>query len=1148
MNSAREGAPSAPSTEFDAHAQHSRGLARKITCSVVSIVTLGGIIIIALQVLLTFQAREEWASVINESMEEAEGDNLLKLARAKAGFVSENFDRVIESVLQLQSFAEGALAEAPEAMTVEAYLALNSGLEENVNETFDHSVWFIPNRSPDQVLAAGSSLEGLLDRSSLMDASFRGMQRQHDLVYLAVMDDPSAPDTSKINFQSYPGRSVSSYVNFTNDRECAKEYAGDDSVEVDYEPRCRPWYTRVVEDNIMGVSITNPYADASSDDSTISAAAPVFDSSLRMMGVIGLDIEPAGLNSSFTDLQVIGNEGYAYLLAPADGEGEERQVAFHKDLLVTQNRSSIYELDADLDKDEFGSILDAMDVECEGSRFYSRDDGKRWLLAWSHVDVGSLSSSASPPSSSSSLATSCSADDFIAVVTVSEEKILEASSNTEKEIRRVVILAILIMALVLLVIGCAMGCVAQFVASGITQPVNQLIDVVHSLNKLDFSRQAAGTWMVNDTFSPEVEELMEAFKSMSTVVKFANTTLASGEIAAAKALYVEALLLFTKLGNSRGVGIVNNNLGNVNAMEAAELVSEAARESDPARVKELVETAEGCYADAATNYKLAIGDTEMRCAAANQQDGGGSPSSTMYDGVDGREFGRDVEAHEPRLTEVEMNDDGDTSVAALYRQLADRKFNFALCLAAKGNSSVVMGGRSDPNAIDNARALLRQCIDLTFSSFLGDGSGESNVNVAKNDERRFGYPLQLSALEREQEGRSREAIRALEEAERAIESYDSRGTDDRPAATIVGATVAPPETSVTILRQRLLEAWGTHWVAAGYPEGAIDKYTQAVIGTGDIMDPDVVKTCLLGLRGLVSKDGDLGLSFSSEMLLALGLPSGAGQSPETLIAAIDSALARVAKEETLMVTKVAGDPRRAGEKTTVDLCFVMDCTGSMQSWIDLAKDKLLDIIVQAKKDVTSISVRVAFVGYRDFGDKRQYEGPIDFHKEDELPKLLAKLKKIKAYGGNDIPEDLAGGLHLATGLDWRGDTRLCILIADAPCHGSDYHRGIVDNYPKGCPKGRQPSRLLFTLQNEIGADLYFVRITQYTDKMISVFQNIMSAMWALNPAKKPQQGPPRKRPDIVVHNLGSDDNRFLEVVVESVRRSMKQKFKFGTYE
>ena len=36
--------------------------------------------------------------------------------------------------------------------------------------------------------------------------------------------------------------------------------------------------------------------------------------------------------------------------------------------------------------------------------------------------------------------------------------------------------------------------------------------------------------------------------------------------------------------------------------------------------------------------------------------------------------------------------------------------------------------------------------------------------------------------------------------------------------------------------------------------------------------------------------------------------------------------------------------------------------------------------------------------YRDFGDKRRYEGPYDFCGEDELPELLAKIRNIRAYG------------------------------------------------------------------------------------------------------------------------------------------------------
>ena len=60
---------------------------------------------------------------------------------------------------------------------------------------------------------------------------------------------------------------------------------------------------------------------------------------------------------------------------------------------------------------------------------------------------------------------------------------------------------------------------------------------------------------MNEVSCPEVEELMEACKAMSTVVKAANINLRSGELAIAKHNYIDALILFKKLGNDRGVRV-----------------------------------------------------------------------------------------------------------------------------------------------------------------------------------------------------------------------------------------------------------------------------------------------------------------------------------------------------------------------------------------------------------------------------------------------------------------------------------------------------------------------------------------------------------------------------------------------------------------
>ena len=53
-----------------------------------------------------------------------------------------------------------------------------------------------------------SSLEGIINRSSLMDVPFRSMQRQHEIIYLGSIDDPSAAaddELSAANMRVFAG-------------------------------------------------------------------------------------------------------------------------------------------------------------------------------------------------------------------------------------------------------------------------------------------------------------------------------------------------------------------------------------------------------------------------------------------------------------------------------------------------------------------------------------------------------------------------------------------------------------------------------------------------------------------------------------------------------------------------------------------------------------------------------------------------------------------------------------------------------------------------------------------------------------------------------------------------------------------------------
>ncbi|CAM9867934.1 unnamed protein product [Ectocarpus sp. 4 AP-2014] len=1046
-------------------------------------------------------------------------------------------------------------------MIVDAYVEQNSGLLEPEPLDYEHSVWFIPEFGA-EAPEAGSTVEGLLNRSSLMDVAFRGMQRQHSLIFISALEDPTGAEevVPYIDFQSYPDFNMSheGYLKWGENATCDERYETAGTFEgMHFEPRCRLWYQDALEAGNTGCIITNPYVDAHSFKLILTGAAPVFNPSGNLLGVVGLDVNSSDIESTIKHLTIIDGEGYAYLLAP----GGEGQVAVHNSLEDYGQEQYVYDLES-VDVEEFEPILTKMNEKCNGSEEYTMN-GETWLLAWNHETVSS-SSTVAAATSGTDADQVC--DGFIIVVTVSESALLEAFSETEDDIRYFVALASIIMAAMLLVIGCCTGGSARILSTSITEPVNQLVDVVHALNRRDFAEKAPGTWIVNDVTSPEVEELMTAFQAMTTVVKFANMSLNHGDIDVAQQNYIEAKVLFLKLGNERGVGIVHNNLGSVYTLQAREFAKQAAAETDKAKADLLMEKADEKFYDAVTNYRVAIDDAVLLCAGQDQIHEDDSDNGGIDDYANrGGEFKEGQPRQSVSRVDVEQGSrvaggsrimsshgyrhgsarrassaysvsrlslDNLNSALALDLQLANRKLNLALCLATKGFSGVPLGRPPDLNAVNDARRLLNECATLA-----------ANRNDPKGDQRHVECLLEVAKLER-QAGRSSEAFEALDTAQRVVMDSHSVGGADGAHRTAglgnpvsLGIAVPPPEgvslsPPLAALRQQVLVARGEHCVASGKPNEAIEHWTDAVVGCGDRMDVVAVRGALMGLR----KQAENGLKFPKTLMDALGfsdLEPNRTVGVDQLVAAVDEALAKLDR-----VAKKPGTAVPAVAATKVDLCFVMDCTRSMQSWIDQARNKLNDIIEQAKKDVDNLELRVAFVGYRDFGDKVRCEGPYDFHTEDKIPQLLDKLQHIKATGGKDVPEDIAGGLQHATQLSWKSPIRLCMLIADAPCHGSMYH-SCRDNYPTGCPKGLDPSKLLYKLQYELGVDFYFVRITGITDKMISVLQNTVTGYTSerSHARRRPLKGTMNTEPKFMVHDLGCNDHRFLDIVVESVKAS-----------
>jgi len=168
----------------------------------------------------------------------------------------------------------------------------------------------------------------------------------------------------------------------------------------------------------------------------------------------------------------------------------------------------------------------------------------------------------------------------------------------------------------------------------------------------------------------------------------------------------------------------------------------------------------------------------------------------------------------------------------------------------------------------------------------------------------------------------------------------------------------------------------------------------------------------------------------------------------------------------------------------VDLCCIMDCTGSMSAWIKHCKDTLHDVIDDSMEEDEGSAVRVSFVGYRDFCDKFLYDICDFTYLDDEMKKFISKRK---AKGGGDAPEDIQGALFQALNLNWREDSiKVCFLVADAPCHGKKYH-SVNDDYPNGNPNGLVLEELVKEFSDrEIALTCY--KLTNETEQMYDIME------------------------------------------------------------
>lgn len=173
-------------------------------------------------------------------------------------------------------------------------------------------------------------------------------------------------------------------------------------------------------------------------------------------------------------------------------------------------------------------------------------------------------------------------------------------------------------------------------------------------------------------------------------------------------------------------------------------------------------------------------------------------------------------------------------------------------------------------------------------------------------------------------------------------------------------------------------------------------------------------------------------------------------------------LAAAALHPVLAAKADTGRPAPVPPKPQIEVCFVLDTTGSMSGLIEGAKQKIWSIANEIVAAKPTPSVKFALIAYRDRGDAYVTKlTPLT----DDLDAVYADLRTFQAAGGGDQPESVSQALHEAVHeVKWspqRSVLKIIYLVGDAPPH-TDYADG--PDYREVCHAAAKRDLIINTIQ------------------------------------------------------------------------------------
>jgi hypothetical protein len=194
-----------------------------------------------------------------------------------------------------------------------------------------------------------------------------------------------------------------------------------------------------------------------------------------------------------------------------------------------------------------------------------------------------------------------------------------------------------------------------------------------------------------------------------------------------------------------------------------------------------------------------------------------------------------------------------------------------------------------------------------------------------------------------------------------------------------------------------------------------------------------------------------------------------------------------------------------GGASSADVVFMVDCTQSMEPYAKAVAQTVSEVLAGIQEECGGVQCRAGILAYRDHceskADRYEVTGLTD--NIDDVSDKMSTLADGGCFGGGDGPEDVHGAINevLAPQMGWESDARIVVHIADAPCHGTQFHDPCRDDHPDGFkgwdtaeydhldPNDMTAEALLGDMVLE-GISYCFLRITPHTEKMLGVFRDI----------------------------------------------------------